>query len=44
MNSEQEFLEESAARLGLTLDELTKQSNEFWGIDDEHNGTTEATV
>jgi len=36
MNSEQEFLEETAARLGLTLDELTKQDNEFWGINDAY--------
>jgi len=37
MNSEQEFLEESAARLGLTLDELTKQDEEFWGVEDEQS-------
>ena len=35
MDSETEFMIECAERQGLTLDELTEQSNEFWGIDDE---------
>ena len=31
--SERDFMTECAERQGLTLDELTKQSDEFWEIE-----------